>query len=232
MTNIEKKRVFDLFEQDHIQKDLKRIYEENLYEDDIFIGKLISDVRTYIKMLEQYDIKYYGLYNSRKLKPGDKTGIFRHYERIQNNIWILQYMLSFVAKIPLEKDIEMELVDPFKQFKAFISYCVELLKHKDVVNAVMRELTDQGIMKNENAVQCKLWVYKKFKEIYDLAASECESLKDNWKQMFLALRKLSHFWILIRKQDSACIRKGDVFMYMLSFVLLNRISYISKRAHT
>ena len=90
---------------------------------------------------------------------------------------------------------------------------------------------NQGIMKNENAVQCKLWVYKKIKEISDLAASECKSLKDNWKKMFQALRKLSHFWILIRKQDSARIRKGDVFMYMLSFVMLNRIYYMSRNGH-
>ncbi len=66
MTGVEKKQVFDLFEKDHIQNDLKRIYEENLYDDDIFIGKLISDVKTYIKMLEQYDFKFYGLYDSPK----------------------------------------------------------------------------------------------------------------------------------------------------------------------
>lgn len=229
MANVEKKQVFDLFEQEHIQHDLKRIYEENLYDDDIFIGKLVSDVKTYIKMLEQYDFKYYGLHRSRKLNPSETTGFFRHYERMQYHIWILQYMLSFVAKIPLEKDIEMELVDPFKQFKAFIKYCVELLKHKDVNNAIMRELRDHGIMKNENAVQCKLWVYKKSKEITDLAASECNSLIENWKKMFLALRKLSHFWILICKEDTARIRRGDVFMYMLSFVLLNRIYYMARK---
>jgi hypothetical protein len=229
MTGVEKKRVFDLFEQEHIQHDLKRIYEENLYDDDIFIGKLVSDVKTYIKILEQYDFKYYGLDRNRKLGPTETTGFFRHYERMQYHIWILQYMISFVAKIPLEKDIEAELVDPSKQFKAFITYCVGLLKKKDVVNAIMRELRDQGIMKNENAVQCKLWVYKKSKEISDLAASDSRSLVDNWKQMFLALRKLSHFWILICKEDTARIRRGDVFMYMLSFVLLNRIYYMARQ---
>jgi len=207
-----------------IALDVKSLNKEQIIDDEIYSGKIISEVKDYIRYLERYDQDLFDIKKECQLNENQTHNVFRRLERTQYNVWILQYLTSFITKIPLEDEINREIVNPFEQFNTFIQHNINLLNQKDVIESVLYELKEQGLLKVDNLPKCKVWVYKKFKAILGIAHQHPPGLKECWNKQFKALKNLSSFWFFVRQQETKRIRRADILIYVLTNILIKRIN--------
>ena len=194
------------------------------YMDGTSLTKLISDVRAHIKIMEDENFEL--LHNTREknLSATHTDGFLRKYERNQYNIRILQYLVTFVSKLPFEDDIEDELVDPFEQFKSFVMYNVNLLKENDVIKTILRYPIECGIVRYNLFVFFKWRTERNHREISQLTQLADRPLKEGWRKLFSALQRLCLFWFSVKSKEVNAIRREDVYIYLLTQILLNRIT--------
>ena len=121
-----------------------------------------------------------------------------------------------------EEDIKEDLANPFEQFKSFILYNINLLNQKDVIQSILKQLKENGLEKKVYLEYYKWWINKIFREIRTIIQHADKSLTEGWKKLFTALQCLCLFWFSVRNQDIKLIRKGDLYMYLLSQLLLNK----------
>ncbi len=154
----------------------------------------------------------------------DTAGLFRRKERLSNTKYILQYLLLFLEDMPTPEKVRLLPENPFIQFRDFVLYQISDLKEEDVINAVLREYEDLGILNTSN-----LWIHKgKIRLFHDKLKESLreatEPVPESYAQLFLALRKLSLFWFGIRRENLDRIRKSDLYIYKLVRILLSKIS--------
>ena len=126
--------------------------------------------------------------------------------------------------MPSPEKVKLLPENPFLQFRDFVLSLISDLKEEDLIEAVLCEYRELGILNQSN-----LWLYKgKIRLFHDKLKESMRQVKtptpEGYKAMFLALRKISLFWFGVRRENLNRIRKSDLYIYKLVRILLNRLS--------
>lgn len=185
--------------------------------------EFVNEVNEYLKKLKVDNVEALFRRNKKRITAKETFEFFRSQERISNTKLIIQYFLSFLAKLPLTDDIAQEEVNPFDQIKLFVTRLMKLLKERDVRDAILTESESSGIL-NEN----NLWYYRgridvTYKEVYRLLQSAEKPDYSDYKKIFLSVQILSKFWFSLRNENIKQIRRSDLYLYKLATILIDKI---------
>jgi len=202
--------------------------EKDIPLDDNALNAFITEVNEYLNSITSDNID--ALFKRKKdtITAKDTFEFFRSQERITNNKLIIQYLLSFIEKIPLENDISKEEINPFEQFKSFILYNTELLKEKDVRDAILKEYDLKGLLNDNN-----IWYYRgridvAHKEIIKLCNNALTANFSGYKSLFKSIQMLSQFWFVHRNENTKYIRRSDYYCYKLAAILIDKLNSNTK----
>lgn len=198
-----------------------RLNEENL-DDLSAVRQLISDVNLYLKTLEEENVKFLHAREKQQITSTDTYRFFRSQERSRNIRLILQYLVTFLTKIPLKEDIEENVVNPFEQLKSFTRFHAELLKESDVGNAILREHERLGLLTETNTWYYRGQINKNYKYILEVLDSAKTINIEGYCKLFEALQRLCFFWFSVRNENIQRVRKSDIYVYKLIRILMAR----------
>ena len=178
------------------------------------VSGLRKEIDDYIKEYESNSEAIRRFRGKEHMDAENTFEFFRSMERIRTDTNIVQYMLTFTETIPYRDEIERDIVNPFEQFKSFISYRIDLLLEPDVRQAILRHQngSKQVPMRIKNLHQ---FLTRRIEEA-------TEPTPDHYKILFLVLLRLSNFWFSIHHHTVRCYRKIDIFVYRLSALLLKK----------
>ena len=195
---------------------------EEIVDDEPTVSRLIADVSQYIGTVEEENVKFLHSRGKQQITSTDTFRFFRSQERNQNTRLILQYLLTFLTKIPLKEDIDETVVNPFIQLKEFIQFQTGLLKETDVGNAILREHERLGLLTETNTWYYRGQVNKNYKQVIELLENAKEPVIEDYCKLFDALQHLSIFWFSVRSENIKRVRKSDIYLYKLSLILMKR----------
>ncbi len=191
-------------------------------EEEAALKQLMADIRLYFKRVQHESLKYYQDRSPGQINSTDTFKFFRSPERIQNTRLIIQHLMAFLAKVPLKKEIEEKVVNPFEQIKSFTFYHIHLLKENDVNNAILREHERLGLLKETNTWYYRGQINKNYQQILAVAQEAKTAVIKDYCKLFEALQRLSLFWFSVRSEDINRIRKSDLYLYQLTRLLMKR----------
>jgi len=114
-------------------------------------------------------------------------------------------------------------VNPFEQLKSFIRYNVELMNHKDVKRLIDSQTSKKSSSDEKSPPNYLDFIHKNYSEIICLLDNAKAPVLKHYQYLFDALQKLCNFWFEVKHQDISQVRKSDVYIYKLSYLLLERI---------
>jgi hypothetical protein len=199
----------------------KQLEKENL-DNAPAIQALINDVNEYVKSVEQESVQMLHARKNRQITSKDTFKFFRSQERNRNTRLLLQYLVTFLNELPMEKDIDGKLVNPFDQLKSFSRFWLGLLKENDVTNAILSEHEKLGLLNETNAWYYRGQINKSYKQISDVLARAQKPIVEHYCLLFEALQRICLFWFSVRNENINRVRKSDVYLFKLSWILLNR----------
>jgi len=168
------------------------------------LKKMRSEREKYLAQMENEYVDEYGLLR-----------MFRDSARSENVELILQYLISFIAKIPSLEEIAEEPVNPFWQFKQFVRNEVNLLLEKDIRNAILREYAQLGMLNDNNRWYYEGKIDEKHKELIDMLKKANFSSEENLFLLFATLEEYCQYLFHVRREDIRRIRKSDIYIYQL-----------------
>ncbi|MCU0286102.1 MAG: hypothetical protein MUF15_06850 [Acidobacteria bacterium] len=191
-------------------------------EDEVLLQKFLNDVQEYVKTAEEDNVKFLQSKNPGRISHQDTVKFFRVHERTRNVRIILQYLLSFLSRLPLQENIEGKIVNPFEQLKTFTLYNVNLLKDPDVIAIILEEHARLGLLKESNSWYYRGQIEKNYKQILEVVESAGSISREGYCKLFEALQRLSLFWFSVRNEDIKRVRKSDIYIYRLARLLMKR----------
>lgn len=197
--------------------------DDSVYTNTATMDRLIVEVMNYVKNLENYDHSVISLRRGGGFDSAETEIYFRRFERNQYNAWILQYLVSFTTRLPMRKEIAQDLADPFSQFKSFLRYNITLLSEEDVVLTIFTYLKKRKIVSPSNYKFFKIWLLNKQQLWRPMIESALEPDRDGWMRVFTVLKEFASFWLSVRGDDESMSRRGDLYMYHLTCILLRVI---------
>lgn len=198
-----------------------KLNEENP-DDQSSVRQLITDVNLYLKSVEDENVKFLHAREKQQITSTDTYRFFRGQERSRNSRLILQYLVTFLTKIPLKEDIEENVVNPFEQLKSFIRFHTDLLKEPDVANAILREHERLGLLTETNTWYYRGQINKNYKQILEVLDNAEKISIEGYCKLFEALQRLCLFWFSVRNENIQRVRKSDIFAYRLTRILMAR----------
>lgn len=158
----------------------------------------------------------------------DTASLFRRKERLSNTKFLLQYLLMFLDNMPSPEKVKLLPENPFLQFRDFVLALISDLKEEDLIEAVLREYRELGILNSSNH-----WLHKgKIRLFHDKLKESMREVKTPtpgaYETMFLALKQISLFWFGIRRENLNRIRKSDLYIYKLVRILLNKLNNLDQ----
>ncbi len=190
--------------------------------DNRWYDQLVANATAYLKIMEHENIDFLESRQGPTISSGDTYKFLRSQERTRNTKLILQYLITFLSDLPMEKDIEGKPVNPFLQFKSFILYNVDLIKDPDVSNAILKEHEKLGLLNDTNSWYYRGQIDKSHKSIRDLVESVNIPNLDGYLNLFHALQRLCAFWFSVRNEEPNRVRRSDVMMYKLLRLLMRK----------
>lgn len=186
------------------------------------LQELIADIGVYLKTVEKENLKFLHAEENQNINSNETLKFFRSQERIRNWRLILQYLVTFLSKIPLKEDFEEKVVNPFKQLKSFTRFYLNLLKQSDVIEAILREHKELGLLTETNIWYYKGQINKNYIQILEVLESAESAVIEDYCEIFETLQRLCLFWFSVRNEDIKRIRNSDIYVYKLTYILLNR----------
>ncbi len=191
-------------------------------ETPVALQELYTDIATYITNVEQENVKYLNARETGQISASDTYRFFRSQERTRNVRLILQYLVTFLDGLPLQSDIDPDVVNPFLQIKTFARNLINLLKEPDVIDIILREHKQLGLLNESNTWYYRGQISKNHKQIIELIDQrEIASIR-GYCQVFEALNRLCLFWFSVRNENMKRVRRSDIYIYKLTLILLNR----------
>ena len=189
------------------------------------VPQVIAESKAYLEIMESENLNFLERRTGdHKIASGETYKFLRSQERTRNTKHILQYLTTFLVKLPLETDIEAEgrAVNPFDQLKAFILENIALLKEKDVEGAILREHERLGLLNDTN-----LWYYrgqidKSYKALREAVGSAEKATIEDYRKLFFSLQRWCTFWFSVRNEEIKRVRKSDLMLYRLTRYLLEK----------
>jgi len=194
-------------------------------------NRIIEEVESFIKCIEPNIFKVINYRKSKKINKNVLNKFFRSKERIEYRKFILQYLIKFMNKLPTKQEIRTMPVNPYKQFKSFVQYNLDLLKETDVTNCILREYKKRFEWNEESSIYCQKHIDKYFKHIEQYIKSSKTCSTENFCKLFLAIQELCVFWFSVKNEDINHVRKSDLYIYQLTLLLLNKYSSLEKDKH-
>jgi len=185
------------------------------------LASLLAETSMYIDIIEQENLDTLQERNNTTIDANDTYQFFRSYERTRNTKFILQYLAAFILNLPMESDIEDDPANPFEQLKSFTLYNIELLKEKDVEEAIFREHERLKLLTETNSWYYKGQLEKSYKALLDSLRKARRISLDGYRQLFLVIQQLCTFWFSVRSQDIDRVRISDILAFKLTRYLLN-----------
>jgi hypothetical protein len=206
-------------------------------QDSNYLNRTLKEIDNYINDMQSNNVK--------ALESGggadeeiDEEQVFcflRSQERIEQTRVLIQYLFTFLKKLPLDEQIGKEIVNPFEQFKSFIYFSIGLLKEEDVRRAIFEECAkvytlNGGIKWNYQGLNesNKKFYQERINKIYLILLNNTKSLKrachSDYQRAFKILANLSLFWFSVKNSKLECVRRSDRYIYILTKLLLHRIS--------
>jgi hypothetical protein len=196
----------------------KQIAGKDLYETHSVV-KLVDEINEFLNNLDFARAKLLVFRGAEKANPEQLLRFFRSAERLQITKLTLQYMLSFLKRLPSAEEIMNEPVNPYEQFKSFILFSIQLLNEEDVVSAVLREYNRFGSLNDRNFWTYKGRISESRLKMLDMIQDTGSPTIKGYRSLFEALRELCLFWFRIRSEDHERIRKSDIYLYTLASIL-------------
>jgi hypothetical protein len=208
----------------------KRIADQLDAQDPDFrlVQELVTDATAYIKTLEEENPDQMDTGGDQNLESQETYKCFRSRERTRNTRVILQYLTTFISHLPLEKEIEVNFVNPFEHLKSFALNSIELIKEKDVTAAILREHQLLGLLNESNYWYYRGQIDKSYRNLREEVEKATRATPGDYSKLFMGLHRLSTFWFSVRNQDIKRVRKSDILMYKLTRVLLEKYKALDK----
>ena len=187
------------------------------------IADLRSEAMDYLDRLDLDNVAALEARMRTALSYEDAFCFFRSKERLNNTRLIIQYLIRFCDGLPDEADIMTDIVNPFEQMREFSAYHVHQLGEEDVVEAILSEHREFGLLKESN-----LWYYqgqirKSHQEFQRTLERAILPDREGYTALFTTLRNVSRFWFSVRREEIKHCRRTDLYIYLLSYYLLSRI---------
>ncbi|MCP4214901.1 MAG: hypothetical protein GY765_09600 [bacterium] len=186
------------------------------------LRELIIDIDRFIKTVEQQNVKFLEARQAGEISSTDTFKFFRSQERTRNVRLILQYLVTFLTKLPLQTDIDTKMVNPFEQIKSFSRNSVNLLKDADVVEAILDEHKGLGLLNDTNSWYYKGQISKNHKQILRVVEGARFPIIAHYCRIFEALQRLCLFWFSVRSENIKRVRLSDLYIFKLTLILLDR----------
>jgi hypothetical protein len=122
----------------------------------------------------------------------------------------------------LKEEIEGQQVNPFEQLKTFTRFRVDLLKTPDVLNSILTQYRQVGVLDDTNAWYYRGQVTKNYKQILEVVESAKTAVVEDYCKLFDALQRICLFWFSVKNEDINHVRKSDIYIYKLTHILLSR----------
>lgn len=202
----------------------KRIADQIDAQDPNFrlVKELVTEATVYIKTLEEENPDQVDTGEDQCPDSEETHKCFRSRERTRNTKMILQYLTTFISHLPLEKEIEINLVNPFEHLKSFALNSIDLIKEKDVAAAILREHQLLGLLNETNYWYYRGQIDKSYRDLRKEVEKAKGATPGDYRRLFMGLHRLSTFWFSVRNQDIKRVRKSDILMYKLTRVLLEK----------
>ena len=133
--------------------------------------ELRKKIVAFIQTTKDNDLHTYVPQQNEFLDSKEMKSYFRSQKRKEINVLTLQYLVSFMSKLPQSEEIIPDLADPFQQFKGFVLFSVDQLNQPDVLNTTFLNLKQQGVLQGEDIAPCRKWVFDKKREMENLFIS-------------------------------------------------------------
>jgi hypothetical protein len=208
----------------------KRIADQLDAQDPDFrlVQELMTDATVYIKTMDEENPDQVETSGNQSLETKETPKCFRSRERTRNTRMILQYLITFISHLPLEKEIEVNFVNPFEHLKSFALNSIDLIKEKDVTAAILREHQLLGLLNESNYWYYRGQIDKSYKDLRAEVEKAKRATPGDYNKLFMGLHRLSTFWFSVRNQDIKRVRKSDILMYKLTRVLLAKYKALDK----
>lgn len=148
---------------------------------------------------------------------------FRSNERQNNTRLIIQYLVKFCEALPDEADIMGDIVNPFEQMREFTAFHIHQLEEKDVVDAILREHAQLGLLKESNRWYYQGQIRKCHQEMQRILERAILPNDDGYTALFTVLRDISRFWFSVRNDNLNRCRRSDMYIYQFSVYLLKKV---------
>jgi hypothetical protein len=186
------------------------------------LSQLLAEVDVYVDVMEQENIQFLEERKDFDISAGDTYRFLRCHERIRNTKWILQYLSAFMSNLPMELDLEDNLVNPFEQLKTFTLYNIGLLKEKDVEAAILKEHERLKLLNDTNSWYYRGQLDRSQKSLFDAIRKAHTLSIEGYIFLFQGIQQLCTFWFSVRNQEMHRVRKSDILMYKLTRYLLHK----------
>lgn len=199
----------------------RKIEEEPL--DHRWYDQLVTNATMYLKIMEHENVDFLEKRQGPTLDSGDTYKFLRSQERTRHSKLMLQYLITFLSKgLPMAEDLKEDLANPFEQFKSFLIFHIDLLKEKDVTDAILKEHERLGLLNDTNAWYYRGQIDKNHKLLTQSVISANSLTVEGYCQLFHTVQKLCVFWFSVRSEKVERVRKSDIMAYKLCRFLLNK----------
>jgi hypothetical protein len=178
-----------------------------------------------IVFMEKMEIHWVELLSERSDKVFSAATLeqfFRSRERNEQISRTLQYLLTFLTRIPGPAETEQGPINPAEQFREFIRYQVDLLMEEDVKKAVFREISSLGSLDGNNVWDYQERIFDTYRELRELVSMNGGGIAQTIASLCDVLEQLSLFWLEIKQGDVCRTRRSDLYLYSLSRIVKNR----------
>lgn len=204
----------------YLGKEIAKKLDLECLRDKSVLKELLKTVKQYSVGMEMDDSDALKARKDDVISPQETFQYYRSHERIQYIQLMLQYLFFFLTNLPLEAEIKDKPVNPFDQFKEFVHYNTKLLKEDDVIEAVVNEYKRQGVLNERNQWYYVGQIDRCHKKIMNTIADALRATIKDYRKLFMGLQELCSFWFSVRNHDLKYIRKSDIYIYKLTWVLL------------
>jgi len=204
-----------------IKKISEIIAKEHSYSPDE-VEWLKAEVTLLLNSMESSQSEILSTRSTQFLSPTALEIFFRSRERNEKIGQILQFLLTFLDHIPAPAEGDNKMFDPIEQFRECVHYAVDLLLEADVKKAVFNEINQMGLPEGENVWDYQGRINEKHREWHELLTTGVNEPASLFFTLCRVLEQLSLFWFDVKQGDVRCIRRSDIYTYIMVRILLDR----------
>lgn len=184
--------------------------------------RLKVEIKFLLNGMEASQTEILSTRSAKLLSPTALENFFRNRERNKKIGQILQFLLVFLDRLPANAECGDKLFNPVEQFRECVFYAVDLLLEADVKGAVFNEINQVGSPEGDNVWDYQERMNEKYRELHELLSAGASGPASLFFTLCRVLEKLCLFWFDVKQGEVRCIRRSDIYIYILVRILLGR----------